>query len=207
MRSLINKVDEINVLASQYKPDFFFFSESWLNDRIPDICVNVSGYCIYRCDRINKRGGGVCVFYKNDITINPIELSHGICSEIDILCFKSNSTFFIVVYIPPNLSKTVHTNIIEFLIDKLDELLDKNPYEKLIICGDFNDFSVKPVMQSYNLVNIVKSPTRKKAMLDYFLVEKDFSQNFHCIVTQIITLYTLNQTKRLYKKHAKLLLI
>lgn len=40
-------------------------SESWLDNTVQDLEVEIPTYNIYRLDRLNKSGGGVCAFVKN----------------------------------------------------------------------------------------------------------------------------------------------
>ena len=44
------------------KFDIFTISESWLDDSVTDREVEIPGYDIYRVDRLNKNGGGICVY-------------------------------------------------------------------------------------------------------------------------------------------------
>ena len=42
-------------------------TESWLNDQIPDDILNIEGYQTIRNDRNHKRGGGVCIYMKQNV--------------------------------------------------------------------------------------------------------------------------------------------
>ena len=64
-RSLLPKIDEVRNILSQYRYDIFAISESWLHDCIHDSEIGIQGYNIYRWDRTNCRGGGVCVDVKD----------------------------------------------------------------------------------------------------------------------------------------------
>ncbi|KAK3562016.1 hypothetical protein QTP86_024486 [Hemibagrus guttatus] len=73
LRSLPNKMDEL--LLSRTNKDFsnsaaLCFTESWLNDAIPDSALNLPGFQLFRADRVaesagKSRGGGTC-FYINE---------------------------------------------------------------------------------------------------------------------------------------------
>ena len=39
--------------------DVFTVSETWLDDSVPDLTIEIPGYHLFRIDR-QKRGGGVC---------------------------------------------------------------------------------------------------------------------------------------------------
>ncbi|KAK3551831.1 hypothetical protein QTP70_028999 [Hemibagrus guttatus] len=74
LRSLPNKMDEL-LLLSRTNKDFsnsaaLCFTESWLNDAIPDNALNLPGFQLFRADRVaesagKSRGGGTC-FYINE---------------------------------------------------------------------------------------------------------------------------------------------
>ena len=44
------------------KFDVFTTSETWFNDSVTDVDVEVPGYKLYRVDRQNKKDGGICVY-------------------------------------------------------------------------------------------------------------------------------------------------
>ena len=46
--------------------DIFAVCESWLNDTVLDSEIAIEGYQVYRKDRSNSIGGGVCVYVKNE---------------------------------------------------------------------------------------------------------------------------------------------
>ncbi|KAK3548505.1 hypothetical protein QTP70_013354 [Hemibagrus guttatus] len=74
LRSLPNKMDKL-LLLSRTNKDFsnsvaLCFTESWLNDAIPDNALNLPGFQLLRADRVaesarKSRGGGTC-FYINE---------------------------------------------------------------------------------------------------------------------------------------------
>ncbi|KAL0149701.1 hypothetical protein M9458_054984, partial [Cirrhinus mrigala] len=76
LRSLSNKTDEL-LLLSRTNKDFsnsaaLCFTETWLNDAIPDSALHLPGYQLFRADRDaestgKSRGGGMC-FYINERT-------------------------------------------------------------------------------------------------------------------------------------------
>ena len=52
IRSMRNKVDELQLLLKRLSIDRMCVSETWLDDTITDNTVNIAGYDIIRCDRI-----------------------------------------------------------------------------------------------------------------------------------------------------------
>ena len=60
--SLVAKYDDFCAHVSAYKPSIILLSETWLTSRVPDSMVSAAGYTIFRSDRIDKKGGGVCMY-------------------------------------------------------------------------------------------------------------------------------------------------
>ena len=60
-RSIKNREHHIlaKELMSENKFDIFTISESWLDNTVTDIEDEISGYNIFRLDRLNKAGGGL----------------------------------------------------------------------------------------------------------------------------------------------------
>ena len=103
IQSIIPKLDIIN--GSLFDFDILCFTESWLNNSIPDNDVLLDGYQNpFRCDRVNRMGGGVKVYCKNnllctrrrDLEINGLE---NVWVEV-----SSNDDKFLIgtFYRPPN---------------------------------------------------------------------------------------------------------
>ncbi|KAI4899536.1 hypothetical protein NFI96_002056 [Prochilodus magdalenae] len=79
MRSLANKTDKLSALIRtqrEYREcSILCFTESWLNQNVPDSHVHLNGFTTVRADRVyhqtgKKRGGGLAVFV-NDRWCNP----------------------------------------------------------------------------------------------------------------------------------------
>jgi hypothetical protein len=47
------------------KFDVFNISETWLNNSVTNLELEIPGYEIFRVDRSNKDGSGVCVYVSN----------------------------------------------------------------------------------------------------------------------------------------------
>jgi hypothetical protein len=43
-------------------------TESWFTEQHTDCFVNIPGYVLYRKDRHKKKGGGVAIYVRNDIS-------------------------------------------------------------------------------------------------------------------------------------------
>merc|ERR1711972_211355 len=76
-RSLINKMEDVLIIIQTVKPDILCVTETWLNGSVPLNALTPSGYKQYRQDRTDRfkeiygrnKGGGILVFYKEEIEI------------------------------------------------------------------------------------------------------------------------------------------
>lgn len=67
-RSLIQKLDLIEILVSQSHADIMIISESWLCVSVPDSDVLLAGYNVCRADRVG-RGGGIAIYVKCNLDV------------------------------------------------------------------------------------------------------------------------------------------
>ena len=85
-RSICNKINELHILLSDNAFDILIFCEIWLTLSLPDsLLLNGYDYTLYRTDRINKIGGGVCIFHKNFIKSCSINVGCNV-NDIELLC-------------------------------------------------------------------------------------------------------------------------
>ena len=59
--------DERNSLIAvlNYDIDVAAVTETWLNNSVASSDLTITGYNLIRCDRLRRKGGGLCVFVKN----------------------------------------------------------------------------------------------------------------------------------------------
>ena len=68
-RSILSKMEELDILALSTNAAIIAVTETWLDNAIGDNEVCIPGYSIQRKDR-NREGGGVCIFIRNNINFN-----------------------------------------------------------------------------------------------------------------------------------------
>lgn len=67
MRSLLPKIDSLQIMVNESRPDILNISETWLRGNIPDQLVALEGYDLIRFDRQSKcKGGGVASYIKQN---------------------------------------------------------------------------------------------------------------------------------------------
>ena len=71
-RSIVNKKNEINIMVEDINPHITGITESWANKDISE--SGLTGYAIFRRDRIGRRGGGIILYIKESIQAYEIKL-------------------------------------------------------------------------------------------------------------------------------------
>ena len=72
-RSIINKKNELN-MVEDIDPHIIGITESWASTDITDAELGLTGYVMFRRDRIGRRGGGVILYVKESIQAYEIKL-------------------------------------------------------------------------------------------------------------------------------------
>ena len=120
-----------------------FFTESWLKPEILDSMVCPENYSLFRSDRINAKGGGVALFYNNNLRVtefNPkLKVSaNQMLSNFEFLCVDYHDRRyplrFVCFYIPPNFSNCINT--IKTVCEVIDQLSSSK--KPCFVLGDFN---------------------------------------------------------------------
>ncbi|KAK2901605.1 hypothetical protein Q8A73_011351 [Channa argus] len=150
LRSLPNKTDEL-LLLSRTNKDFFnsavlCFTETWLNDAIPDSVLSLPGFQLLRSDRDaestgKSRGGGTC-FYINDRWCSDVTvLKKMCCSDLETLFINCKpfysprefcSFILVSVYIPPQAHKPKITGFNDYRPVALTSVVMKS-FERLVL--------------------------------------------------------------------------
>ena len=73
-RSIVNKKNELNIMVEDTDHNIIGITESWANTDITDAELGLTGYVMFRRDRIGRRGGGVILYVKESIQAYEIKL-------------------------------------------------------------------------------------------------------------------------------------
>ena len=153
------------------KYDVLAVSESWLNSTVTNAEIEIEGYKLTRLDRLNKTGGGVCVFTKAALKVKCLKDISGI-SELgfhqlwmQIQLNRLKSLVFCVTYRPDYCPVSC---FVDDFMDKYSQALILG--KPLIITGDLNCNLLEPgcpeavalldFCKSVNLTQLIKEPTR-----------------------------------------------
>ena len=110
IRSLKNRdhLSRFRLLVQQIKHEIITISETWLNSTVSNADIELEGYKILRLDRLGKVGGGVCMYYRNDLKVSYLKELSSISSFgfhqlwVKIQHRKLRSIIVCVVYRPPD---------------------------------------------------------------------------------------------------------
>ena len=103
IRSLLPKLDELRIIARNTRAVCICITETWLDETVLDSIIQIQNYNIRRKDR-NRHGGGVCIYVRTDLALNPLgQLSHDNLEAtwIELLFPKTKPIVCGVVYRPP----------------------------------------------------------------------------------------------------------
>ena len=73
-RSIVNKKNEFNIMVEDIDPHIIGITESWANIDITDAELGLTGYVMFRRDRVGRRGGGIILYVKESIQAYEIKL-------------------------------------------------------------------------------------------------------------------------------------
>jgi hypothetical protein len=153
-----------------HKFDIFTISESWLDKSVSNAELDFLGYSLYRQDRLQANGGGVCAFVRNSIQVLPLPDISSICEGLQQIWLqvqlnKCKSFVLCVAYRPPNSPPSL---LVVFLMPNVISALSK--CKDLRILGDLNcdmlqqskpeSRALLEVCSSLNLYQIITTPTR-----------------------------------------------
>ena len=189
-RSIVNKVDELEIYINEEDLDIVGVTETWLTEEILTSEFSFEGYTLLRKDRkdlVKTRGGGVAIYVKNDINvIERDDLNMQLFPE-SIWCelvIKGEKTLLGVCYRPPD-SSAENNEAMYSLINKIGRA-------NVVIMGDFNFSELSWDSKSNTLhehpfitclhdnflEQLVDKPTRGDKILDLVLCSDiNFVQN------------------------------
>ena len=178
-RSIVNKRNELNIMVEDIDPHIIGITESWTTTDISDAELGLTGYVMFRKDRIGRKGGGVILYIKESIQAYEIKLEREADCEEAVWCniVTGNSTLTVgLVYRSPNIS--IEEN------EKIQNAIREVSKRDCIIMGDFNhghiqwkslqsmgreDHKFLVLVQDTFLSQHVLEPTRGENVLDIVL--------------------------------------
>ena len=151
-RSIVNKRNELNIMVEDIDPHIIGITESWATPDISDAELGMTGYVMFRKDRLGRRGGGVILYIKESIQAYEIKLEkEAECEAVWCNIVTGNSTLTVgLVYRSPNIS--IEEN------EKMHNAIKEVSKRDCIIMGDF------PVeWKEANIIPLFKKGSRSKS--------------------------------------------
>lgn len=135
VRSILPKIEELRNNFITASMDVVCFTETWLHEKINNNDIGIAGFDILRNDRINKRGGGTCIFINHRLLYEPC-LPNVCHNEVEMQSItllgnntRSTQSFkpivVVVIYRPPHSNYAESYNRIKGYIDSIPELNKK----------------------------------------------------------------------------------
>ena len=179
VQSLSNKHDILeteNSVISNF--NVICLSETWLNARITDDEIAMSGFKLYRRDRTGDTHGGVCVYVDQDYRSKrrcDLEMINVECIWLEVT-IQHRKLLIGTFYRPPN-----STNEILSSIDDSTGMAFVTNIQDILMTGDFNldmfkqnsSRKVSNICQYFGLENLKSEPTHftenSSSLVDSFL--------------------------------------
>lgn len=196
IQSIVPKLDLITAEYSSH--EILSFTESWLKPITPNDELEIPGYKPpLRKDRLDRVGGGVIIYVKDNVVCNPrSDIQTGIVEGIWVeLKLKNKKYLYGTFYIPPNSNQLVWDDFERSIDQALNSNLD------VIITGDFNinqfghnTSKLDNILVQFGLHQLITEPTyvteNGSSLLDLVLVS-----NPHSILLTEVGPPLLNQTR------------
>ncbi|KAI4892795.1 hypothetical protein NFI96_002483, partial [Prochilodus magdalenae] len=158
VRSLANKTDELSALIRtqrEYREcSILCFTESWLNQNVPDSHVHLNGFTTVRADRVYHQ------------TVKEV-----ICQPDIELCVVGMRPYYLpreftkvvmcAVYVPPSANMDFACDVINSAIARVQ---NQSPNAFIAVSGDFNHTSLSSCLPTFT--QFVKYSTRENRALD-----------------------------------------
>lgn len=187
IQSLKPKLDILQVELQPY--DVVILTETWLSDNVKtDDLLLPNFQPPFRCDRINRIGGGVAIYVKEGLNVNLRPELSKIGLEALWVELKYNDRKCLVggIYRPPD----ANNNYWQLMEECIDQAFTSNG--QVVIGGDFNinmmssdSNKLSRLIASYNAHQLIDSPTHftehSSSLIDLIIV-----RHSHNIITSFV---------------------
>ena len=181
-RSLIPKVNSLFDCFVEKQLDLAFLTETWFQDgrilqeKINEYEDNFSLGTIFRNrDSVAANGrkyGGIAFFYRRATSkfdrfelVNPE--GHEVLATVGRIVGVRGKVFCITCYAPPNLTQSRAQQLIEYVSDVVSEAKRRYLDCSIILCGDFNQWSIEQVVEDHpDLSEVCHGATRGELSID-----------------------------------------
>ena len=177
-----DKTIELDLVLKLNEVQLGIFTETWLDEKTCEH-LDIENYVMFHSIRSKalRASGGVSVFVKDDIPASRLNIDVPEHLEVIYVSVRPKwlprtiSNIIIAgVYYPGSSSKYAppQEDLIHHLKEKVLYLYSKYADPLILLMGDFNDLVTKDIQKACKLKQVVKVPTRKKAILDLIMMNK-----------------------------------
>ena len=157
--------------------DVCVVSESHLKPEMPDAVVTIHNYSIFRRDRSwegrdMRAKGGVAIYVRNNLKV--IDIYRSSLYEligVTLLLPTGNRMLIYGLYHPPR-HNYLESDLLDYLINISDDVLDKYPHTVIVCGGDLNSLDIKHIEELSGWDAMVDFSTRGNACLDNCLTNR-----------------------------------
>ncbi|KAI8522201.1 hypothetical protein Bbelb_019550 [Branchiostoma belcheri] len=176
-RSLLNKMDEFQLVLSTSAIDVAVVTETWFTPSLPLGATDIPNFNQFSKCRSDRRGGGVAVYTKHTIPSKPLDVA--VPTELECVWVhlrphwlprSVSSIALCAVYHPPN--STSDNALLDFLSDSIDDVRRQYPGVGVVVLGYLNHLDVSTICHEHFLKPVVSVPTRENAILDQVLASE-----------------------------------
>ena len=176
VRSARQKTDQINQYITQNDVDIMALTETWLTNNDRDrkwiSALTPDGYKFINITRISRKGGGLAIIHKTNLSLKCTTDAHRFVSFEHIQCRLATNSLvvdIVILYRPPPSKKNKLTTamFIHEFQDYLSQLTLSN--NQIIIAGDINiswndtncsdTAKLKDTLDMLNVTQLVSQPT------------------------------------------------
>jgi len=146
-RSIKNKLQELHYYLSNNAPDILCITETWLTSAVTNVVlVGDCDYTVFRKDRTDAVGGGVCILLNNKTVVGTQVNIPSIFSHLELVAADISTSLtkvrLFIGYRPPSSDKD--STAVAYAKDMCSCIsnLSRSNYTTLV-CGDFNFPSIQ----------------------------------------------------------------
>lgn len=145
---------------------------------------DIPGYVLFRRDRQRRRGGGVAIYARNTLQVQPSVWTYSADDrKYELLWKRVGDTFVGALYHPPRPQYSSKL-LLTFIEQSINELTAEYPAALIILAGDFNQLTDNEIIERTGLT-LIHQPIRGTSKLDQIYV----SEPLYCtvrVVTSVV---------------------
>ena len=170
--------DQLRCDIESLAVDIAVICESWLKPKHSSDLFTIPDFQLFRCDRIGRVGGGVCVWVRSCFKCKLYEFSRTRSINplfefmwLHIQCNDSNEMVICACYHPPK-PRYDAKELLKTLVDDLEEVSVRNPGAIIVITGDLNSLNTDFLVYDCGFSLINDNVTHGNRILDKCLVSR-----------------------------------